>query len=98
LGHYAGVRVGVITERSGNPVGTDRWRWFCGFYPGSNPGEDRDGTAPTFDAARAGFETAWREYQPLRTEADFEEWWRHAAFTVEKYARWDRGERMPAGG
>ena len=26
---------------------------FCGFYPGSEPGEFRDGTAATFDQARA---------------------------------------------
>jgi hypothetical protein len=69
--NYAGVLVGVIAERSGNPAGTDRWQWSCGFYPGSNPGDDRDGTAATFDAARAAFETAWRNYLPLRREADY---------------------------
>jgi hypothetical protein len=35
--HYAGVRVGVIVERSGAPPSSDQWQWVCGFYPGSNP-------------------------------------------------------------
>jgi hypothetical protein len=26
-------------ERSGNPAGINRWRWTCGFYPGSEPRE-----------------------------------------------------------
>jgi hypothetical protein len=56
--NYAGVRVGVITERSGNPRDTDRWQWQCGFYPGSNPGEYRYGTAPDFQAARVAFENS----------------------------------------
>jgi len=43
--HYAGVRVGVIVERSGAPPSSDQWQWCCGFYPGSNPGDDRHGTA-----------------------------------------------------
>jgi hypothetical protein len=73
----------VIAERSGNPHDTDPWQWSCGFYPGSNPGDDRDGTAPTFEAARAAFETAWRNYLPLRSEADFEEWRHTAAWTAE---------------
>ena len=29
--HYAGVQVGMIVERSGNPTHTDRWEWDCGF-------------------------------------------------------------------
>src|ERR1700675_4980865 len=33
--------------------------WTCGFYPGSNPGEQQNGTAATFDEARADFESAW---------------------------------------
>ena len=27
--------------------------WHCGFYPGSNPGDATDGTATSFEAARA---------------------------------------------
>ena len=51
--HYAGVRVGVIVERSGAPPSSDQWQWCCGFYLGSNPGDDRHGTAADFGAARA---------------------------------------------
>jgi hypothetical protein len=92
--HYVGVRVGVIVERSGIPPSSDPWQWFCGFYPGSNPGEQQYGTAADFDAARSAFEAAWREYLPKRTEADFEEWREDAAYHAAKYARWDRkGER-----
>jgi hypothetical protein len=29
--HYAGVRVGVIVERSGAPPSSDQWQWCCGF-------------------------------------------------------------------
>jgi hypothetical protein len=39
----------------------DGWQWLCGFYPGSDPGEQRGGTTETFDGARAAFETA-RDY------------------------------------
>jgi hypothetical protein len=60
--HFAGVRVGVISERSGAPPSSDQWEWHCGFYSGSNPGEQRYGTAADFDAARTAFEIAWREY------------------------------------
>jgi hypothetical protein len=41
----------------------------CGFCPGSNPGEQRFGTAPTFETARAAFEKALREYLPKCSEA-----------------------------
>jgi hypothetical protein len=34
-------------------------------YPGSNPGDHRNGSAPTFEAARAAFEAAWSEYAPV---------------------------------
>jgi hypothetical protein len=88
--HYAGVRVGLIAERSGAPPSSDQWQWCCGFYPGSNPGDDRHGTAADFEAARAAFEAAWRDYLPKRTDADFEEWRQDAAWHTEKYARWDR--------
>jgi hypothetical protein len=60
--HCAGVRVGVIAERSGAPPSSDPWTWHCGFYPGSSPGDDRHGTAASFELARVAFEAAWREY------------------------------------
>jgi hypothetical protein len=37
--HYAGVRVGMIVERSGVANTAEPWEWHCGFYPGNNPGE-----------------------------------------------------------
>ena len=43
------------------------------FLSGSNPGDDRHGTAADFEAERAGFEMAWRDYLPKRSESDFEE-------------------------
>jgi hypothetical protein len=70
---YAGVRVGTISERRGNPAGTDPWQWTCGFYPGGQPGADRYGTAPTFDAARDAFAQAWPDYLAKHTEADLQE-------------------------
>ena len=49
------------------------------------------GTATaTFVAARVAFETAWREYLPKRTDADFDEWRQDAAWHAAKYARWAR--------
>jgi hypothetical protein len=71
--HYAGVRVGVIVERSGAPPSSHQWQWCCGFYPGSDPGDDRHGTAASLAAARAAFEAAWRAYLPKRSDADFED-------------------------
>jgi hypothetical protein len=72
--------------------------WHCGFYRGSNPGEQRYGTAATFDQARAAFEAAWRDYLPSRTEADFEQWRQDAAYPAAKYSGWDRkGERWIQG-
>jgi len=93
---YCGaVHVGTISKCVGNPGAAEAWQWLCGFYPGGNPGEQRGGTADTFDQARADFEKAWHDYLPRRTEADFQAWRDHQAWTKEKYACFDRGERMP---
>jgi hypothetical protein len=89
------VRVGVIVERSGGPPTSDQWQWCCGFYPGSDPGDDRHGTAASFEAARAAFEAAWRDYLPNRTDADFQSWRDQVAWTGEKYRRFDRHALMP---
>ncbi len=43
----------------------------------------------------AAFESAWRVFLSKRTEADFQGWRNHQAWTAEKYRRFDRGERMP---
>jgi hypothetical protein len=93
--YYGDVRVGSIAIRTGNPESTDRWQWYCGFYPGSHPRECTTGTAATFDQAKAAFEAAWRVFSSKRSEADFQAWRNHQARTAEKYRRFDRGERMP---
>ena len=92
---YGDLHAGTIARAVGNPGAEAQWKWLCGFYPGSNPGEQRGGTADTFDQARAPFEAAWINYLPRRTEADFQAWRDHQAWTAEKYRRFDRGERMP---
>lgn len=90
---YGDVRVGSIGERAGAPKHQPPWQWYCGFYPGSEPNEHRSGVAESFEAARAAFQSAWEAFLPKRKPADFEEWRRQQAWTAEKYARWDRGER-----
>jgi hypothetical protein len=92
---YGDVRVGTIGQGSGNPPGTDAWFWRCGFYPGSNPGDATNGTATSFEAARAAFESAWSVFLSKRTEADFLEYRRHRASTAWKYAMWDAGCKLP---
>jgi hypothetical protein len=94
--HYGDVHVGTIAQCVGNPSAL-RWQWNCGFYPGSQPGECTSGTAATFEAARAAFEIAWRVFLAKRTEADFQPWHDERTRTEEKYRRFSRGERMPAG-
>jgi hypothetical protein len=94
--YYGDVHVGTIARRVGNPASTDSWEWTCGFYPGSQPGEHRHGTAATFDQARADFEGAWRIFLANRTEADFQEW-RHARdWHEKKYAMWAAGGKLPS--
>jgi hypothetical protein len=89
------VHVGTISKGSGNPAGGDQWSWHCGFYPGSNPGEETNGTATDFEAARAAFESAWSVFLAKRTEADFLEYRRHRASTAWKYGMWDAGCKLP---
>jgi hypothetical protein len=91
--YYGDVRVGSIGERAGVPVDVDQWQWSCGFYPGSEPGEHRDGTAPDFFTARRNFETAWREFSAKKTEADYQQWRDQRDFTARKYASWESGEK-----
>jgi hypothetical protein len=94
--YYGDVRVGTIAKRVGVPPDQDPWGWSCGFYPGSHPGECTNGTASTFDRARAAFETAWRVFLAKRTETDFQAWRDERDWTERKYAMWKRGERMPS--
>jgi hypothetical protein len=75
--YYGDAHIGSIAIRTGNPESTDKWQWFCGFYPGSHPRECTTGTAASFDLARAAFESARRVFLSKRTEADFQAWQNH---------------------
>jgi hypothetical protein len=92
--YYGDVQAGTIAIRSGSPYDEDPWEWHCGFYPGSEPGEQQNGTAATFDEARADFERAWRVSN--RTEADFQAWRDQRDWTARKYALWDARDRLPS--
>ena len=56
--YFGDVHVGTIAARAGFRSMLIRG-WQCGFYPMSHRGQHVDGTAETFDEARADFETAW---------------------------------------
>jgi hypothetical protein len=60
--YFGDVRVGTISERSGNPTSTPHWQWACGFDPGGHPTAHARGTAKTFGEARQAFEIAWRYF------------------------------------
>ena len=94
--YFGDVHVGTIARCVGNPGAQENWQWQCGFYPGSKPGEQRSGTALTFDQARADFEVAWRKFSAKRTEADYQAWRDQRDWTARKYAMWERGERFPS--
>ncbi|WP_156438127.1 hypothetical protein [Bradyrhizobium valentinum] len=94
LVYAADVMAGSIVKESGL-AGSEHWVWRCGFYPGSNPGERRSGTAATFEEARLQFERAWMAFVARRTEADFDRWRDHRDWTLRKYAAIDRGEQVP---
>jgi hypothetical protein len=57
--------------------------------------KNRPGTAATFDQARADFEEAWRVFLADRSEADFDEYRKHRAWTAWNYAMWDSGCQLP---
>jgi hypothetical protein len=88
--YFGDVHVGSVGRAVGIPGAAERWVWFCGFYPGSNPGEQAHGTAVTFDQARADFDKAWQVFSARRTEADYEEWREQRDWTAQKVAalRW----------
>ena len=94
--YYGDVQVGRIGMSSGAPNDADQWGWHVGFYPGTDPGKVRSGVRATFDEAKAGFEAAWLQFLPTRTEANFEEWRDQRDWTEKKYAMWARGELMPS--
>ncbi|MBR1153698.1 hypothetical protein [Bradyrhizobium sp. JYMT SZCCT0428] len=66
-----------------------------GFYPASHRGHNRSGYAASFDEARAGFETAWKNYLPQCTEADFHGHRRQRAWTAWKYSMYNAGLPLP---
>lgn len=90
--YFGTVHVGTIARAEGMPNVMMQWKWSCGFYPGSSPGELRGGTAESFDRARAAFKAAWQDARC--TKADFLTCRDQQAWTVEKYLRLDR-EPMP---
>jgi|GEM_PF-1417683 len=96
--YYGDVRVGSIGQRAGVPIDVDQWQWqwSCGFQPGLNPGQHRQGTAASFEEARVGFEVDWRDLLPRIPDGAFDEWRHQRDFTEEKYAAWARGEKLPS--
>jgi hypothetical protein len=76
--YYDDVHVGTIGERAGVPVDVDRWKWSCGFYPRLHSGQHKDGTAATFEEARAGFEADWRGTQSVASGINQRSLARHA--------------------
>jgi hypothetical protein len=94
--YYGDIHAGTIARRVGVPVDVDQWGWILGFYPGTGADEYRDGTAATFDLARADFEAAWKALLPTRTEAHFQAWRDARDWTERKYAMWERGELLPS--
>jgi len=58
---YGDMKVGTIGIRAGVPTDVDQWGWSCGFYPRSHHLEHHDGTAETFEQARADFEAVWQD-------------------------------------
>ena len=93
---YGDVHAGTIGRAVGNRGAAERWNWFCGFYPGSSPGEQRYGSEDRFDEAREAFERAWAFFLARRTEADFRAWRDQRDWTARKYAMWERGEKLPS--
>jgi hypothetical protein len=60
--YFGDVHVGMIARRVGQPHDDDPWQWLCGFYAGSEPGEQVGGTPATFEQARMDFEIEWRRF------------------------------------
>lgn len=93
--YFGDVCVGSIGARAGVPTSADQWGWRVGFYPGTEPGTHRSGSAATFDEARVAFESAWRQVEPTLTEDNYESWRLSRDFHAWKYRMWDEGCRMP---
>ena len=92
--YFTDVRVGAIGARAGVPITAGQWGWSCGFYPGLHPGQHRNGTAATFEAAREPFEAAWSDLQPNIPNAAFAEWRDDRDWRAELAAKRARGEKL----
>jgi hypothetical protein len=66
------------------------------FYPGLDPSQDRSGSVPTFDQARADFEVAWASLLPELPAGAFDEYRRDREFRAEIGAVHARGEKLPS--
>jgi hypothetical protein len=91
---YGDIPVGTIGERAGVPADLEQWGWTCGFYPGVEPGQHQDGTAATFEDARAAFEKAWNRLLPTLTEEAFDEWRQDRDFRAKIRETRARGEKL----
>jgi hypothetical protein len=96
IGHCGGIHAGTISKSIGRPNAQNDWTWSAGFYPGSQPGEIKGGTANTFKEAKARFERAWLAFVSSRTAADFAEWRDQRDWIAWKYQMRDAGLPMPA--
>ncbi|WP_316200936.1 MULTISPECIES: hypothetical protein [unclassified Bradyrhizobium] len=93
--YFGDVRVGHIGRRSGVPTDLPQWGWSCGFYPGCGPGQTTNGSASSFEEAKAAFEQAWQKLLPTLTEGDFEAWRKDRDFSAWKQRMWDEKCRLP---
>ncbi|WBL75580.1 hypothetical protein I3J27_21340 [Bradyrhizobium xenonodulans] len=93
--YFGDVHVGTIGMRAGVPTTADQWAWSVGFYPGTEPGAHRFGSAASFEAAATAFKAAWDRLRPTLTEDSFEAWRRSRDFHAWKYRMWSTGRRLP---
>jgi len=93
--YFGDVRVGYIGIQAGVPNDCPQWGWSCGFSPGCDPGQHYNGTADTFEEARAEFEEAWARLRPTRNEVHFEIWRRNRDWTAWKYRMFDAKLPLP---
>jgi hypothetical protein len=93
--YYGDARIGSIGKRAGVPIDVPQWGWHCAFYPGMRPGQDRHGSAETFQEEKSAFEAAWREVLPGLEKDAFGDYRRDLAFHNWKYAMWNAHCRLP---
>lgn len=92
--YFGDLRIGHIGRRAGVPTHADQWGWSCGFYPGMDPGTQRAGIAPTFEAAREKFEAAWSQLLPTVPDSAFDDWRCDRDWRAEVAAKRARGEKL----